>query len=147
MRLYRSKLTSRLHFNIDSVGDIQIHSPVSKQELAGALVTAAHPMPARSTARRSCPQSVNVGCREDMLKRELADITRRGQAAEARHEELASAMPEATRPLLRQIEAMQAAAAAPLTGLGCRGALPPRPPQRCGGAGRRFRCGHLDSTV
>ena len=112
MRLYRSKLTSRLHFNIDSVGDIQIHSPVSKQELAGALVTAAHPMPARSTARRSCPQSVNVGCREDMLKRELADITRRGQAAEARHEELASAMPEATRPLLRQIEAMQAAAAA-----------------------------------
>ena len=52
------------------------------------------------------------GCREDMLKRELADITRRGQAAEARHEELASAMPEATRPLLRQIEAMQAFAAA-----------------------------------
>ena len=47
-----------------------------------------------------------------MLKRELADITRRGQAAEARHEELASAMPEATRPLLRQIEAMQAAATA-----------------------------------
>ena len=51
-------------------------------------------------------------CREDMLKRELADITRRGQAAEERHEELASALPEATRPLLRQIEAMQASAAA-----------------------------------
>ena len=47
-----------------------------------------------------------------MLKRELADITRRGQAAEERHEELASALPEATRPLLRQIEAMQASAAA-----------------------------------
>ena len=47
-----------------------------------------------------------------MLKRELADIARRGQAAEARHEELASALPDATRPLLRQIEAMQAAAAA-----------------------------------
>ena len=47
-----------------------------------------------------------------MLKRELADIARRSQAAEARHEELASALPEATLPLLRQIEAMQAAAAA-----------------------------------
>lgn len=53
-----------------------------------------------------------LGCREDMLKRELADITRRGQAAEARHEDLASALPEATRPLLRQIEAMQASQAA-----------------------------------
>lgn len=53
-----------------------------------------------------------LACREDALKRELADITRRGQAAEARHEELASALPEATQPLLRQIEAMQAAAAA-----------------------------------
>ncbi len=30
------------------------------------------------------------------------------QAAEARNEELASAVPEATRPLLRQIEALQA---------------------------------------
>ncbi len=50
--------------------------------------------------------------REDALKRELADITRRSQAAEARHEELATALPEATRPLLRQIEAMQAANAA-----------------------------------
>ena len=47
-----------------------------------------------------------------MLKRELADITRRGQAAEERHEELVSALPEATRPLLRQIEAMHASAAA-----------------------------------
>ena len=51
-------------------------------------------------------------CREDALKRELADITRRSQAAESRHEELATALPEATRPLLRQIEAMQAANAA-----------------------------------
>ncbi len=52
------------------------------------------------------------GHREDALKRELADITRRSQAAESRHEELATALPEATRPLLRQIEAMQAANAA-----------------------------------
>jgi hypothetical protein len=40
------------------------------------------------------------------------DITRRSQAAEARHEELTAALPEATRPLLRQIEAMQASSAA-----------------------------------
>ena len=33
------------------------------------------------------------------------------QGAEARHEELAARLPEATRPLLRQIEAMQDAAA------------------------------------
>jgi hypothetical protein len=39
-------------------------------------------------------------------------MQRRGQAAESRHEELAAALPEATRPLLRQIEAMQAAAGA-----------------------------------
>ena len=32
---------------------------------------------------------------------------RRGQAAEARHEDLAGALPEATRPLLRQIAALQ----------------------------------------
>ena len=46
-----------------------------------------------------------------MLKREVADLERRCQAAEARHEELAAKLPEATRPLLRQMEAMQAAAA------------------------------------
>jgi hypothetical protein len=46
--------------------------------------------------------------REDLLKREMADLVRRGQAAEARHEDLAGALPEATRPLLRQIAALQA---------------------------------------
>ncbi len=48
--------------------------------------------------------------REDLLKREMADLVRRGQAAEARHEDLAGALPEATRPLLRQIAALQARA-------------------------------------
>ena len=37
----------------------------------------------------------------------MADLVRRGQAAEARHEDLAGALPEATRPLLRQIAALQ----------------------------------------
>lgn len=41
------------------------------------------------------------------MKREIADLERRGQAAEARHEDLAGALPEATRPLLRQIAALQ----------------------------------------
>lgn len=48
--------------------------------------------------------------REDMHAREVSDAARRSQAAEARHEELAAALPEATRPLVRQLEAMQAAA-------------------------------------
>ncbi|KXZ57009.1 hypothetical protein GPECTOR_1g911 [Gonium pectorale] len=47
--------------------------------------------------------------REEMLKADLADLERRCQAAELRHQDLASKVPEATRPLLRQIEAMQAA--------------------------------------
>lgn len=49
--------------------------------------------------------------REGLLKKELAELERRWQAAQARTEELASTVPEATRPLLRQLEAMQAAAA------------------------------------
>ena len=44
-----------------------------------------------------------------MHQREISDLARRNQAAEARHEELAAALPEATRPLVRQLEAMQAA--------------------------------------
>ena len=39
-------------------------------------------------------------------------MERWSQEAEARHEELSAKLPEATRPLLRQMEAMQAAAAA-----------------------------------
>lgn len=41
----------------------------------------------------------------------MAELERRWQAAQTRTEELASTVPEATRPLLRQLEAMQAAAA------------------------------------
>ena len=51
-------------------------------------------------------------CREEMLKKELADMERRNQEAEARHEELAGKLPDTTRPLLRQIEGMQRTAAA-----------------------------------
>ncbi|KAK9829150.1 hypothetical protein WJX72_004204 [[Myrmecia] bisecta] len=57
-------------------------------------------------------QRAAADLREDLLQREIADMERRCQAAEARHEELAGKLPEATRPLLRQIEAMQSAAAA-----------------------------------
>jgi hypothetical protein len=39
---------------------------------------------------------------------DLADSERRCQASELRHQELSAKLPEATRPLLRQIEAMQA---------------------------------------
>ncbi|GIL51684.1 hypothetical protein Vafri_7615 [Volvox africanus] len=47
--------------------------------------------------------------REEMLKADINDLERRCQAAELRHQDLAAKMPEATRPLLRQIEAMQSA--------------------------------------
>ncbi|GIL86742.1 hypothetical protein Vretifemale_14987, partial [Volvox reticuliferus] len=47
--------------------------------------------------------------REEMLKADISDLERRCQAAELRHQDLAAKMPEATRPLLRQIEAMQSA--------------------------------------
>ncbi|GIM12300.1 hypothetical protein Vretimale_15660, partial [Volvox reticuliferus] len=40
---------------------------------------------------------------------DISDLERRCQAAELRHQDLAAKMPEATRPLLRQIEAMQSA--------------------------------------
>lgn len=46
------------------------------------------------------------------MKRDLAGAERRCQEAEARHEELTAKLPEATRPLLRQMEAMSASAAA-----------------------------------
>ncbi|KAG2489635.1 hypothetical protein HYH03_011914 [Edaphochlamys debaryana] len=50
--------------------------------------------------------------REEMLKADLSDLERRCQGAELRHQDLAAKLPETTRPLLRQIEAMQAAAEA-----------------------------------
>jgi hypothetical protein len=38
---------------------------------------------------------------------DVSDLERRCQAAEARHQELAAKLPDTTRPLLRQMEAMQ----------------------------------------
>jgi chromosome segregation ATPase len=49
--------------------------------------------------------------REDGLRAEISTAHARCNEAEARHEELAARMPEATRPLLRQVEALQRAAA------------------------------------
>lgn len=42
----------------------------------------------------------------------MTELERRGEEAELRHEELSAKLPAATRPLLRQMEAMQASAAA-----------------------------------
>ncbi|KAF2605813.1 hypothetical protein F2Q68_00045270, partial [Brassica cretica] len=52
-------------------------------------------------------ESMLVVFREDMFRRELEDLQRRYQASERRCEELITQVPESTRPLLRQIEAMQ----------------------------------------
>jgi hypothetical protein len=43
---------------------------------------------------------------------EVTDLEQRLHAAEARHQDLSAKLPEATRPLLQQMEAIQAAAAA-----------------------------------
>lgn len=48
--------------------------------------------------------------REKDFAQEREEMEERCRAAEARHEELAARVPEATRPLLRQIEAMQSQA-------------------------------------
>ncbi|KAK3426639.1 hypothetical protein EUGRSUZ_F03041 [Eucalyptus grandis] len=48
--------------------------------------------------------------REDMLRRDIEDLQKRYQESERRCEELISQVPESTRPLLRQIEAIQEAA-------------------------------------
>ena len=42
-----------------------------------------------------------------MLRVDMHDLQQRCQQAEARHEDLAARLPDSTRPLLRQIEAMQ----------------------------------------
>ncbi|MQL81211.1 hypothetical protein Taro_013663 [Colocasia esculenta] len=49
--------------------------------------------------------------REDMLQRDIDELQKRYQASELRYNELITQVPESTRPLLRQIEAMQEAAA------------------------------------
>ncbi|OIW17143.1 hypothetical protein TanjilG_21120, partial [Lupinus angustifolius] len=49
--------------------------------------------------------------KEDILRRDIEDLQKRYQASERRCEELVTQVPESTRPLLRQIEAMQEAEA------------------------------------
>ncbi|TQD76275.1 hypothetical protein C1H46_038193 [Malus baccata] len=58
----------------------------------------------RQTLTRKEQQAV---FREDMLRRDIEDLQKRYQASERRCEELITQVPESTRPLLRQIEAMQ----------------------------------------
>ncbi|KAG1346719.1 golgin candidate 5 [Cocos nucifera] len=45
--------------------------------------------------------------REEMFRRDIDDLQKRYQASELRYNELITQVPESTRPLLRQIEAMQ----------------------------------------
>lgn len=45
--------------------------------------------------------------REEMLMAEIKDLRNRCEMAEARHAEVVARVPEQTRPLLRQIEALQ----------------------------------------
>ncbi|KAL7191279.1 hypothetical protein ACSBR2_023365 [Camellia fascicularis] len=58
----------------------------------------------RQTLSRKEQQAV---FREDMLRRDIEDLQKRYQESERRCEELVTQVPESTRPLLRQIEAMQ----------------------------------------
>ncbi|KAI3716331.1 hypothetical protein L6452_23592 [Arctium lappa] len=58
----------------------------------------------RQTLSRKEQQAV---FREDMLRRDVEDLQNRYQASERRCEELITQVPESTRPLLRQIEAIQ----------------------------------------
>ncbi|XP_048328426.2 golgin candidate 5 isoform X2 [Ziziphus jujuba] len=58
----------------------------------------------RQTLSRTEQQAV---FKEDMFRRDIEDLQRRYQASERRCEELITQVPESTRPLLRQIEAMQ----------------------------------------
>ncbi|KAJ0458877.1 putative TATA element modulatory factor 1, TATA binding protein [Helianthus annuus] len=62
----------------------------------------------RQTLSRKEQQAVY---REDMLRKDIDDLQKRYQASERRCEELVMQVPESTRPLLRQIEAMQEATA------------------------------------
>ncbi|XP_076921402.1 golgin candidate 5-like [Bidens hawaiensis] len=60
----------------------------------------------RTTLSRKEQQAVY---REDMLRKDIDDLQKRYQESERRSEELVMQVPESTRPLLRQIEAMQEA--------------------------------------
>ncbi|KAJ1264048.1 hypothetical protein BS78_09G232800 [Paspalum vaginatum] len=56
-------------------------------------------------------QEQEAAFREERLKRDYDDLQKRYQASELRYNELVTQVPESTRPLLRQIEAMQETAA------------------------------------
>ncbi|KAL5230141.1 hypothetical protein ABZP36_028917 [Zizania latifolia] len=56
-------------------------------------------------------QEQEAAFREERLKRDYDDLQRRYQGSELRYDELVTQVPESTRPLLRQIEAMQETAA------------------------------------
>ncbi|KAI3802701.1 hypothetical protein L1987_30842 [Smallanthus sonchifolius] len=58
----------------------------------------------RQTLSRTEQQAI---FREDMLRRDIEDLQKRYQESERRCEELVMQVPDSTRPLLRQIEAMQ----------------------------------------
>ncbi|XP_075479165.1 golgin candidate 5-like [Primulina tabacum] len=62
----------------------------------------------RQTLSRKEQQAV---FREEMLRSDIEDLQKRYQASERRCEELITQVPESTRPLLRQIEAIQETAA------------------------------------
>ncbi|KAL1559075.1 golgin candidate 5-like isoform X2 [Salvia divinorum] len=62
----------------------------------------------RQTLTRTEQQAV---FREDMFRKDIEDLQKRYQASERRCEELITQVPDSTRPLLRQIEAMQETAA------------------------------------
>ncbi|XP_062008397.1 golgin candidate 5 [Rosa rugosa] len=72
------------------------------QEREAMLVQALEEL--RQTLTRTEQQAV---FKEDMLRRDVEDLQKRYQASERRCEELITQVPESTRPLLRQIEAMQ----------------------------------------
>mmetsp|Transcript_7272 Transcript_7272/g.13648 ORF Transcript_7272/g.13648 Transcript_7272/m.13648 type:complete len:967 (+) Transcript_7272:118-3018(+) len=85
----------------------QMERSVKEQrDREAALTETIHEL--RGALARHTSQAVH---REEMLRRDVVDLEARCQAAETRHEELAARLPESTRPLLRQIEAMQAQAA------------------------------------
>ncbi|KAL6848950.1 hypothetical protein ACP4OV_021533 [Aristida adscensionis] len=56
-------------------------------------------------------QEQEAAFREERLKRDYDDLQKRYQSSELRYNELVTQVPESTRPLLRQIEAMQETAA------------------------------------
>ncbi|KAL9244625.1 hypothetical protein vseg_018386 [Gypsophila vaccaria] len=72
------------------------------EEREGMLVQALEEL--RQTLTRQEQQGI---VKEDMLRKDIEDLQKRYQESERRCEELVSQLPESTRPLLRQIEAMQ----------------------------------------